>query len=386
MALIPCAELTIKVGDRLDHAVVDRSGQILLQRGKIVASSAVVARLVERGFMRIGEESAPASPDAAEDPAGEAEGPAAAAKTAQGKLVILAEQLNRVLHNAIGQSPIAVDGDVLTLAGWANGIYARDNDQLLGVQQLLGADDGSIEGAAIHGAILVRLLSAHHGLDARVQLSLMAAALTRHVGLVGDELKPLPAEVGQRSAEILKNAGVYDRHWLDAVRLHQARLDGSAYPEGLAGDAVPPGARIVGLVDAYLAATRSSGNGASPLRPRDALRDLYAAQGDGLDARLTQTLIKLLGIYPPGSVLKLANGEIAVSTRRTGDPKRPIVRAAIGADGLPFAAPPLRDIQTANHRIVEVLDASRYKALVSMASSLWRRDIEILNDGVAETA
>lgn len=378
MALIPCAELTIKVGDRLDHVVVDRSGQVLLQRGKIIASSAVVARLIERGYMRIGEDEAPVVADE-EEGAKEVEGPAAAAKTAQGKLVILAEQLNRILRRVVGSSPIPVDGDVRTLAGWSNGIYARDQDQLLGVQQLLGADEGSLEGAAIHGAILVRLLAAHHGLDAGLQISLMSAALTRHVALVGDHAEVLPTEVGIRSAELLKHAGVNDRHWLSAVELHQARLDGSGYPSDVKGDAIPMGARILSVIDAYLAATRAT-KGMPPARPKDALRDLFTHQGEALDTRLIQSLIKLLGIYPPGSVLKLASGEIAVSTRRTGDPKRPIVRAAIGQDGMPFSAPPLRDIQIANNRIIEVLDATRYKALVSMAPALWRRDLELVEE------
>lgn len=152
------------------------------------------------------------------------------------------------------------------------------------------------------------------------------------------------------------------------------------------GDAIPPAARIVGVVDAYRAATRYTKGSGSPARPNDALRHLFANQAEALDARLIQALIKLLGIYPPGSIPKLASGEIAVSTRRTGDPKRPVVRAAFGQDGSPFAVPPLRDIQFANNGIIEVLDAARYKSLVSLAPSLWRRDIELIEEGAVVQA
>ena len=38
---------------------------------------------------------------------------------------------------------------------------------------------------------------------------------------------------------------------LEIVRHHHERFDGKGYPDGLAGDAIPLGARIVGMVDAY---------------------------------------------------------------------------------------------------------------------------------------
>jgi putative two-component system response regulator len=39
------------------------------------------------------------------------------------------------------------------------------------------------------------------------------------------------------------------------VRHHHERLDGSGYPDGLSGDAIPITAQIVGIVDAYDAMT-----------------------------------------------------------------------------------------------------------------------------------
>jgi HD-GYP domain-containing protein (c-di-GMP phosphodiesterase class II) len=40
-----------------------------------------------------------------------------------------------------------------------------------------------------------------------------------------------------------------------AVRHHHERYDGTGYPEGLAGDAIPLAARIVTLTDAFSAMT-----------------------------------------------------------------------------------------------------------------------------------
>lgn len=36
---------------------------------------------------------------------------------------------------------------------------------------------------------------------------------------------------------------------------HHERWDGAGYPQGLAGEAIPPSARVIALVDAYLAMT-----------------------------------------------------------------------------------------------------------------------------------
>jgi len=379
MSMIPVSELNLRVGDRLDFPVCDRSGQMLLQKGKVVGSSSVLARLQERGFMRIGEDVAPPRKGDAELAIEAAEGPAAAAKTAQGKLLILAEHLARVMKRIVNPTPGAVSADVRTLAGWANGIYLRDPDQLIGIQQMIGAGEESIEGAALHGAILVRLIAAAEGLTAEAQISLMCAALTRHVALAGEEGGRRVREVGIESANLLRQCEVTDPVWLNAVAHHQARLDGTGLPAGLSPEQISMGARILGVVDAYVEATRP-GADTSAKQPREALKAMYAGEASRLEPKIITALIRQLGIYPPGSVLRLASGEIAVSTRRTGDAKRPIVRAAIAVDGLPYAAPPLRDTQIANTRILEVLDIAKYRGLISMAPGLWRRDLDLIEE------
>jgi HD-GYP domain-containing protein (c-di-GMP phosphodiesterase class II) len=42
-----------------------------------------------------------------------------------------------------------------------------------------------------------------------------------------------------------------DREFLDVVRHHHERYDGRGYPDGLVGDDIPLGARIVGVADAF---------------------------------------------------------------------------------------------------------------------------------------
>jgi len=78
------------------------------------------------------------------------------------------------------------------------------------------------------------------------------------------------------------------------VRHHHERLDGSGYPDGLAGSAIPIEARIVAAVDAYSAMTATRPY--SPARtPADAAQELRASAGSHLDPDVVAALIDVLG-------------------------------------------------------------------------------------------
>jgi hypothetical protein len=64
-------------------------------------------------------------------------------------------------------------------------------------------------------------------------------------------------------------------------------------------------------------------------------------EGSQLDQHLVRRFTQLLGIYPPGNLVRLSTGEIAVVLRiHAPDPHRPRVRVLFAADGsrleLPF--------------------------------------------------
>ena len=54
--------------------------------------------------------------------------------------------------------------------------------------------------------------------------------------------------------EILERRG-YSQRVLETVRYHHENMDGSGYPENLAGEGIPLGARIVRVCDVYAALT-----------------------------------------------------------------------------------------------------------------------------------
>jgi hypothetical protein len=62
--------------------------------------------------------------------------------------------------------------------------------------------------------------------------------------------------------------------------------------------------------------------------------------GAHFDAQLVRRFVQLLGIYPPGTLVKLSSGAIAVVTRiHAPDPYRPRVKVLVQPDGTQYDAP-----------------------------------------------
>ena len=100
-------------------------------------------------------------------------------------------------------------------------------------------------------------------------------------------------EVGLR---ILKRCGHFNRELL-AVLYHHERIDGSGYPHGLAGDAIPIEARIVAVADTYDVLTSDRPYRRAVDRER-AMAIVRAEAGTHLDARLVGALLRTAGEDP----------------------------------------------------------------------------------------
>jgi len=78
------------------------------------------------------------------------------------------------------------------------------------------------------------------------------------------------------------------------VRHHQERWDGSGYPDGLHGEAIPLGARILAVVDAYGAITE-----ARPYKPArthaDAVEEIRRCAGSQFDPKVVAVFCAVVG-------------------------------------------------------------------------------------------
>jgi putative nucleotidyltransferase with HDIG domain len=95
------------------------------------------------------------------------------------------------------------------------------------------------------------------------------------------------------------------------IRHHHEQHDGSGYPDGLRGSAISLPARIVAIANRYDNLCHPQ-DPAKSLIPTEALALIYRRESNRYDSTLLTTFIKCLGVYPPGSLVALNNGGIAL--------------------------------------------------------------------------
>jgi len=77
---------------------------------------------------------------------------------------------------------------------------------------------------------------------------------------------------------------------LPIVHSHHERWDGTGYPNGLSGEQIPLGARVVGLAEAFDAMTRDTPHGAKRTRDQ-ALAELESCAGTQFDPRIVRMFV-----------------------------------------------------------------------------------------------
>lgn len=138
------------------------------------------------------------------------------------------------------------------------------------------------------------------------------------------------------SAALLAKAGITDAPWLEAVRQHHEQASGKGYPTGTTQ--INELAQMLRMADIFMA--RISPRGIRPpMSVQDAARQMFR---DDKGGPMSSAIIKVLGIYPPGNLVKLASGELGVVMRRRAEARTPLVTAVTDAQG--------RSVTTTLHR------------------------------------
>jgi len=238
----------------------------------------------------------------------------------------------------------------------------------------------------LQAAILCEIVGQRLAVGDEARLMLVQAALTHDLALVDiqDELDqqyaPLVPEQRQRvhahpedSAALLRQLGVRDPRWLAAVRQHHERLDGSGYPAGVSGEALGTPARLLAIADTYSAMVHPRPYRKAAVSTA-AMRELLMEQGGKTDRRLTELMIKELGVFPPGALVSLASGEIGMVKERQANSAHPVVYAFIAPDGMPLAVPLRRDTGRPEYRVQGLVPFANYKASVGLLRRLWNQE------------
>jgi HD-GYP domain-containing protein (c-di-GMP phosphodiesterase class II) len=266
--------------------------------------------------------------------------------------------------------PGQVENRLYRLGARIHGLQEHHVDPLIGAMHLCHDHDYCVR-HALHVAIAADILAMESGLEQSRRLGLSAAALManiamapyqdrldQHRGPLTDEQRQIMERHPEQAIGLLQRSGVDgNAFWLPFIRHHHERLDGSGYPDGLQGDAIPFEARLLALADVYTAMV-SPRRYRQPLAPLQGLHELHRRAGELFDLELTRRFITVLSLYPPGSCVELSNGELAVVIGRSRDPRCPRVSSLRKADGQPFLAPRRRNTADDDFRIQRVKPVS----------------------------
>ena len=147
---------------------------------------------------------------------------------------------------------------------------------------------------------------------------------------------------------------------------HHLRQDGTGYPVNARRVGLNLGTMLCGISDIY-DAMRSQRVYQQAFPTDRILAVLQRNDGTQFDQHLVRRFVQLLGIYPPGNLVKLTNGEIAVVTQvHAPDPHRPRVRVLYSSDGARLDLPYDRNLWEASpstgekDSVVSPLDPADY--------------------------
>jgi HD-GYP domain-containing protein (c-di-GMP phosphodiesterase class II) len=133
--------------------------------------------------------------------------------------------------------------------------------------------------------------------------------------------------------EILFNLGEPYRYLSDAASQEHERVDGSGYPDGLAGNEISLYARIIGLADTYEAMTHARPYHQRVL-PLTATKEIVEKMRGKFDIRVIKAFLEEVTMFPVGSFVRLNNREVGrVIAAMSRAHFRHVVQVLFGPDG-----------------------------------------------------
>lgn len=360
----------LAIGITLPWPVYDRHGKLLLGRGVLISCQAQLDALLDRGVYasaRVGD-----APDTL-------------AHSSELPVFEAAQALQRDMQRAHWQLLNRVPDSLPRVTALADAVHAlmrRDPDAMLAALQLeIDADNHAAR--QLHAAALCVLGARVLGLDETGARSLLLAGLTYDVAL-GPLATVLNRQSGGMTSEqwlevkahpstahdLLVEAGVSDPLWLDAVLHHHERLDGSGYPVGLTGGAIAPLTRMLAIVDIYTAMVRPRAYRGA-VHAKAALRSIFLERGRAVDEAMAQAFIKEIGVFPPGTLVRLANGEVGVVRRRGENAAHPTVARLVMPGGALASIGLQRNTGEPEFAVIETVAQEPHSALLARAVRLW---------------
>lgn len=372
MALKQISSTDVLIGKPLEQAIYNASGQLLLNKGAVLDDKQLKEKLLEQGHKEVllamqAQKRAQSQATAGKD------GMFAVVQHAATTLALILRDFQSNLHQEQFQARIQSIASRLLQAA------AQDAEAAIAAIHLFHEGEYSIRHHLSVGVVSALLAEADGTLNKAEILSLVCAAITHDIGILGlaNNEAELPADkkklVNQHpltSAQALQKVGISDKLWLQAVLQHHERLDGSGYPHALQASQISLAGKLLAVADVYCAMTRPRPYRPKAYFPMAAMRDLYVGQSRQLDNQLIQKLIKAMGLIPPGTLVKLKNGEIAVVKQRTTK-NTPLCYCLYNRQGMPMTPPEIRNTALPDYAIQGRVDYEDCRQMEIALRRLW---------------
>lgn len=232
---------------------------------------------------------------------------------------------------------------------------------------------------SLHVAVLCAVVSKRMGWSDERRRELVCAAISQNVAMI--ELQTMllhqkdalteeqRAEVNmhpKKGFELLKSKGVTNHNWLEAVRLHHDKVplhaDAVQTPDGHAMS------QLIRVLDVF-GAKVSPRTYRRAMQPPVAAKEIYVQERE-VCAEFVDTLIKEIGLYMPGTFVKLENGETALVIKRGANVNTPRVVGLSRGDGMPYIEGPKRDTSKPEFAVKSVVPKEKIMHLLNL-SKLW---------------
>ena len=177
-----------------------------------------------------------------------------------------------------------------------------------------------------------------------LNVTVLALGLARSVGISGDELREialgallhdlgmatLPGKItlktgafneqeqklyelhAARGGKLARQVGALDERIIEIIERHHHMLDGTGFPPTeLKPETISRATRVVTIANIYdnLCNPRQA---SAALPPKQAMAVLYKRHQNQLDPELLAHFIKSMGVYPPGTIVRLSDSSIGL--------------------------------------------------------------------------
>ena len=199
----------------------------------------------------------------------------------------------------------------------------RNADALLWMSKIRSQDEYTAE-HCLNVCVLAIAFGRHLGMSEADLEKLGMCGLLHDVGKmkVDPAILNKPSSLTEKEFNIMKAHATHGRNLLmaspgipnstiDVAYSHHEKVDGTGYPRGLKSSGISELAKMIAIVDAYDAMTADRCY-ALGIPSTEALKTIYKDRGTHFDDRLALEFIKCVGLYPPGTLVELVNGLVAI--------------------------------------------------------------------------